>query len=343
MSEISIIIPVYNVERYLPECLDSLLCQTFRDIEIICVDDASTDRSPEILREYEVRDSRIRVHQMKVNSRQGAARNFGLKIARAPYIGFVDADDIVMPHHFERLYQAITLHKADMVITPFQFFDQRESVKRIFLRIFSRSTTEEQRCLQKWEHVLGNEWQQQQDFSNPVKRALCADMFMQVMSKLYTSALLDDLFFPEGVQFEDIPFTVEASKRAKKIVSIPDGGYCYRRHRASTTLAPNPSKYFDLLAVLHLTQSYVDSAEMLPEEETVYQGLIKSRYQQSIRALCRTFYWPTPDKIYKIWIAIPPTLHGYLIKRLLRRYLLLTAKTCGPIIIICFMLIWIFR
>lgn len=101
--KISVIIPVYNVEKYLRECLDSVVNQTFKDIEIICVDDGSTDKSLEILQEYKRKDDRFVILQQR-HSGAGAARNYGLKLAEGKYIQFLDSDDYFEPTLLEELY-----------------------------------------------------------------------------------------------------------------------------------------------------------------------------------------------------------------------------------------------
>ena len=92
---VSIVIPVFNVEKYIGKCLDSLISQTLHNIEIICVNDCSTDKSLDILRDYEAKDNRIVVIDLPRNIKQGGARNAGIKKARAPFLGFVDSDDWV--------------------------------------------------------------------------------------------------------------------------------------------------------------------------------------------------------------------------------------------------------
>ena len=101
---VSIIVPIYNVEQYLAECLDSLVNQTLRDIEIICVNDASPDKSKDIAEQYAMRDSRVRVVSHVKNQGLGPARNTGVENATAPYIMFIDSDDVVRHNMAERLY-----------------------------------------------------------------------------------------------------------------------------------------------------------------------------------------------------------------------------------------------
>lgn len=113
--KVAVIVPVYNMERYLRECLDSLVGQTFRDIEIICFNDASTDSSIDILREYAARDERFVIIDSPVNIKQGGGRNAGIRAARAPYIMFVDPDDWVEPDFVEKYYTKAVETGADIV------------------------------------------------------------------------------------------------------------------------------------------------------------------------------------------------------------------------------------
>ena len=113
--KVSVIIPVYNVERYLRRCLDSVIEQTLKDIEIICVDDGSTDGSPFILYEYAQKDERIIVLDRE-NSGAGGARNQGLKIARGQYISFLDADDFFEPNMYEEAYNRCINVDADFCV-----------------------------------------------------------------------------------------------------------------------------------------------------------------------------------------------------------------------------------
>jgi glycosyltransferase involved in cell wall biosynthesis len=113
MPKVSIIIPVYNVEKYLAECLDSVIGQTLRDIEIICIDDGSTDRSPQILDEYAKKDSRIIIIHQK-NAGPGLARNVGINLAKGQYIAFLDSDDAMYPTLCEKTSQVADSQNADM-------------------------------------------------------------------------------------------------------------------------------------------------------------------------------------------------------------------------------------
>ena len=113
MSELSVIVPVYNVEKYLHQCLDSIVGQTLQDIEIILVDDGSTDSSPRICDEYAAKDSRIKVIH-KSNGGLGKAYNAGIDAAKTKYIGFVESDDFIAPNMFEKLLDIALKHNLDV-------------------------------------------------------------------------------------------------------------------------------------------------------------------------------------------------------------------------------------
>ena len=116
MPKISVLVAVYNTAEYLPQCLDSLLNQTLKDVEVVCVDDASTDDSLDILYQYAARDTRLRVIALDENRGQAHARNIGLSCATGDYIGFVDSDDWLGPDALERVCEAFCQTEVDCVL-----------------------------------------------------------------------------------------------------------------------------------------------------------------------------------------------------------------------------------
>ena len=112
--KVSILVPIYNTSKYLPECLDSLLGQTLKDIEIVCINDGSTDNSPDIIREYQKRDSRVKLVD-KANSGYGDSMNKGIEHATGEYIGICESDDFASPDMFETLWRYAHRHRLDVV------------------------------------------------------------------------------------------------------------------------------------------------------------------------------------------------------------------------------------
>lgn len=117
MIKVSVIVPVYNVEDYLIECLTSIINQTLKEIEIICIDDCGTDNSINILKEYAKKDDRIRIISHKENKGLGPARNTGIKESKGEYISFIDSDDYISRDYLENLYNTIIKYDTDIVST----------------------------------------------------------------------------------------------------------------------------------------------------------------------------------------------------------------------------------
>lgn len=129
MIKISVIIPVYNAEKYLRECLDSVIGQTLQDIEIICVDDGSTDNSLSVLQEYAVKDARLKI-VAQANQGAAAARNVGMAAAQGEYLAFLDADDLYCLEALQKAYNKAIYVNADMVVFEADFFDDRQGLLR---------------------------------------------------------------------------------------------------------------------------------------------------------------------------------------------------------------------
>ena len=130
MPELSIIMPVYKVEKYISRCLDSILKQTFREFELIIIDDGSPDQSGLIADHYAKLDERIRIiHQENKGVRE--ARNVGIKNARGTYIGFVDSDDYIEPDMYSTMLQEMKLHKADLIICGYRYVNDLEEYRYV--------------------------------------------------------------------------------------------------------------------------------------------------------------------------------------------------------------------
>ena len=219
---VSIIIPVYNVEKYLRTCLDSLVSQTLENIEIICVNDASPDNSLAILREYEERDKRIIVIDLKKNLRQGGARNRGIKIARAKYIAFVDSDDWVANNMYELLYNKIISASADLVHCDYYRYST-EILKAD--RQFEKNTWLKHREMANKDFIMVSEF--------PVTALYNRNLFVT-----------NDLYFPEHTFYEDTAITYLLYLLANKVEHIDEPLYYYRIHSSSTTHRKGNDNYF---------------------------------------------------------------------------------------------------
>lgn len=133
---ISIVIPVYNLEGYIAKCIDSIVNQSYKNIEIIIIDDGSTDKSPEIIKIYENKDRRIQYY-FQDNKGPGSARNIGIKKAQGSWITFVDGDDTVSPKFIEKLYFATTKHNCDMALCNFIMENDKPNNEKPIVKILN--------------------------------------------------------------------------------------------------------------------------------------------------------------------------------------------------------------
>lgn len=212
MAKVSIIVPVYNVEKYLRKCLDSLINQTLKEIEIICVNDGSKDNSPKILEEYAKKDNRIIVINQE-NAGLSVARNSGIDIAKGEYIGFVDSDDWVDLDFFEKLYYSATSNDTDIAVGG--IIRVTGIKKKKFLNFEKETLT---------------------DNAN-LKFELCdVPEKSYVWNKIYKTEKLKGigLEFEKGIFYEDCIFTPQALFYLGKIVTVPNIYYYYLRRGNST-------------------------------------------------------------------------------------------------------------
>lgn len=225
--KISVIMPVYNVEKFLPQCLDSIVNQTFGDFELICINDGSTDGSLQILRDYAKKDERIHIIS-QINKGLSAARNAGLNFATGEYITFVDSDDWADLNLFEKLCDAAKKYDADIVCGE------------ILRKYPSGKTRDKLRLKEEKLYTTVNE--KFAVFEIPRK--------CYAFSRLYRRSKIQEfnLYFKEGVFFEDAGFVFRAFYYLEKAVSVPGTFYYYRVNPKSITKQMTDKKQQDLLA-----------------------------------------------------------------------------------------------
>lgn len=206
--KVTIIVATYNNEEYIDRCLISLLKQTLKEIEIIVVNDGSTDNTESILNEYCEFDSRIKVINQE-NSKQGTARNKGLDIAQGEFITFVDSDDWIDEDYCEKLYNAAIKNNVNIAAATITR-DYKNKVKNHLK-------------FEKEEIFKG---------ANEIVKAL--KMHLETHSKLYRFENIKDIRFPQEVFYEDAPYALEAILKEESMVSVPDAHYHYFSNNNST-------------------------------------------------------------------------------------------------------------
>lgn len=220
--KISVIVPVYNVERYLEACLYSIVTQDERDIEILCVDDGSTDHSPDILAAWAQRDPRIRVIHQK-NSGLAAARNSGLANVRGTYVCFVDSDDLLMPGALKKLWQAGEDSGADIITY--------ETAPLLFEQPSHRDAKTEEYYEVKGRYSglrTGRSYFCDMMEGNDFVESAC---LLFIKSKWLRK---EQLLFAKGRYYEDAVFALQCYLRCEKMLHIQEQLYCYRIRANST-------------------------------------------------------------------------------------------------------------
>ena len=232
--KISVILPVYNTEKYLPQCLDSVLNQTLKEIELICIDDGSTDNSLNILESYAEKDNRIQVLTQS-NKGQGAARNRAIELARGEYVYFMDSDDFLDLNTLEETYNCCEEKYLDFVM--FQLINY-DDVTKVYSEIdyYNMDFITE---------MVGDKVFNYNDLSSKT-----ISVAVSPCNKLFNRKFLSriDARFPEGLKFEDNVFFFKVFLAAKRVYFIRKHYYKRRRREGSTT-ASHYEKYSDTIQV----------------------------------------------------------------------------------------------
>lgn len=232
--ELSIIVPVYKVEPYLRECIDSILRQTHTDYEVILVDDGSPDSCGEICDEYARRHSDVIKVIHKPNGGLSSARNAGLDIAKGTFIGFVDSDDAILPDMYEALTGAMKRENADVVFSQVLHWDGSKKTNPDMTEPIVCTGVEAIQRLFSWQESLS------------------------VWSKLFRRDVIDSHRFRHGLTNEDLPFDCEILVKNCQVCILPDGYYRYRVTPGSITNVLRPN-FFDIFNNLE----YIE--QLLPE------------------------------------------------------------------------------
>lgn len=277
--KISIIVPIYKVEPYLNRCIQSLLNQTLKDIEIILVDDESPDNCPQICDQYASADTRIKVIHKK-NEGLGYARNSGMKIATGRFIAFVDGDDFVENTMFEELYNTAINTNADTVFCGFNFYkneaDKAPHPEVESMTIFDGNDIKTKVLL----NMIGTEPQYKSD----------RKFFMSVWHSIYSSSIIkeNNLLFCSERQIisEDIMFQIDYLTKSKRIVYIPSCLYNYCFNGTSLSRVFRKDRNAKILAMYKALMQKVESMEWGNDEKQRIMRLFIGYSRNAMIDLC---------------------------------------------------------
>ena len=265
---ISVIVPVYKVEKYLDKCVSSIVNQSCRDLEIILVDDGSPDNCPEMCDAWAVQDSRIKVIHQK-NGGLSAARNAGLKMAVGEYIGFVDSDDYIEPDMYEQLFKNMQENESDIAVCGCFIADENGKIKAI-------------------KENRGGVYEQKE-----AVEVLSLSMNNSAWNKLYKKSIIGNNLFESGRIFgEDHLFLLHILERCKKVSFLNKPLYYYLQRGDSITGVKFNAKAFDQIYMKDALFAF--AAEHYPYIAYHYQKLCFTAREN----LCRKILLSGQETVY---------------------------------------------
>lgn len=256
--KVSVIIPIYNVEKYLKESLESVINQSLKEIEIICIDNKSEDKSLNILKEYAKKDNRIIVYENEENLKQGLARNFGITQAKGEYIFFVDGDDYIKTDCIEKMYNKAKKDDTDITICCWVLYDDK--TKKINDKhgyaLLKQIPEEYNEKTFNWRDIKNSIfWQSSVPWDKIYKRKFLIDK---------------DVKFPSGVFFEDNVFVYDAFFKSSKISILRESLIFYRMNRIGAVTNTRDKTFFDYLKIFNLIGDNLKKINLYDEMKYLY-------------------------------------------------------------------------
>ncbi len=260
---ITVVVPVYKVEKYLRQCVDSVLAQTYKNLEIILVDDGSPDNCPGICDEYAEKDERVKVIHRE-NGGLSAARNSGIKIAEGKYISFIDSDDYVQPVYIEQLYCALV--SFDAAVSECSYSHKESEL----------------------DSQLKSDFKLYSDKEALTEILIERDLITSACGKLFVTEIFENIRFPEGQLYEDYAVMPMIFNKAKKISFVDSKLYFYRVNDESITKSSFNEKHMQYFEVAERVNEYI---------EKKYPDLLKHSLNRDtsmavafFRKICRSGY-----------------------------------------------------
>lgn len=276
---ISVIIPVYNVQDYLNKCIDSVIAQSYKNLQIILINDGSTDNSLSILNKYLKIDNRIEVHS-KTNGGLSDARNFGLNYAKGEYVSFVDSDDVLDINMLEILIKSICENNCDIAVCNYYFVKNNKQ--------FCKSASDTSFVL---------------DSNQALDMLYDSNKFGNfAWNKLYKINLFDDIRFPVGKKYEDIWIMHELYAKSNNIVFIDKPLYYYYFRNQSIVAEESIDSYFEYFyALINRAKSPVSQTRMnflsknflnriIKSQKFIYNKKLNSKKRAKLKEICEYCY-----------------------------------------------------
>lgn len=253
---LSIIVPVYNSEKYLKKCLNSIVYQTYTNIEIICVNDGSTDESSKIIEEFKSKDKRIKVINQE-NRGLAEARNTGIKNIKGEFVAFLDSDDWLQEDFYKLLISRICQDNSDIAVGETHYYYDDKISKNEWVNYYNFKNDK---------LIIKNV----EDKQNLIYSCAC-------WNKVYRTSLIkdNDLWFPKGLYIEDVPFTFTAICLSKKVSLVHNAILYYRQHNESImSKIFSFQRIFDIFEIYKICDKLLDSMKLDKELKIKYNYIL---------------------------------------------------------------------
>ena len=250
---VTVIVPIYNTEKYIRKCLESIMSQSFQDIEILCIDDNSGDHSVEIVKSLQAQDLRIKLVHHQFNLGLGAALNTGIKLSTAPYVAFVDSDDYISPFMIEKSYNYAVEGRYDIIIFGFVEVDESGNIL---------STHLPQEGYIDFKEPPGNIF----FLTNP-----------GVWNKLWKKSLFveNKIFFPDRQYFSDLATTPRLLFKARRVYFIREVFYKYLKRLGSITNTYSAKHILDHIRTFDLLKEFLINEEVFGAYKEQFKSAVK--------------------------------------------------------------------
>lgn len=257
---VSVIVPVYNSEKWIERCILSILEQTYRDLELLLIDDGSADSSRKIIDGYSGRDSRVRVVK-NTNHGPGYSRNIGIELAGGEYVVFVDSDDFIKKNYLETLIQAVNGDKLDLVISAYQEVEEIEgkpviqNMHRLSKKVISSLTGD-----------IEADFYKIRDYVN----SPCLKLFRTSILKEFSVRFPEDM-----ISGEDLVFNLRYFNHIRRYRYIPYSGYYYRKNEASITHRVTLERFESMLKAFHELETYANANNVLWADRIIAEDVYR--------------------------------------------------------------------
>ena len=283
--KISVIIATHNTENYIKKCLDSILNQTLKDLEIIIIDDASTDNTPSILSDYAKKHQNITIQIQKESYGPGTARNNALFIAKGEYISFIDSDDWIDLNYFEFMYNRAQATNADIVacglIREYDYLLKSPVYKCYYDREYC-FTGEIAFRIMTWEYNYGLKF------------------IPSALNKIYRREFLEknSLKFAENIYFEDQPFSYTCTLAAQKVLCVPDVLYHHYKRTGSIVQSFSTKNVDDMMTAYIIIRNFLKDKGIYEKYQFNYYSSLQHFYNLIVRQIFEFVLGEEERKIY---------------------------------------------